>query len=149
LIYIFTHQVWTHRLPPFADPLQNQHQLIGLIVGLGATIELTRRWLQAGSEGWKLAWPLTVIVVGIAFLVHEQGTVEALVTHWALAGSLVLSGLTELAALVGREQGTALFLLATFIFAGAAFQLIFYRERPGAHGAHGGNSSQSPAHSRH
>jgi hypothetical protein len=143
--FIFLHQALYHRISPLADPVQNQHQLIGLLFGLGAAVELWRR--RRGEEGRLLAsaWPLALVGVGVVFLVHEQGTLEALLVHWALAGTLVVAGLALLAAALSGEAARALRIFAVLLLAAAAVQLVVFREHPGAHGEHGAAISQ-PGH---
>jgi hypothetical protein len=130
-IWVFFHQIFDHGLGPFDDPVQNQHQAIGWMAGLGSAAELFRR--AGGPEWLKVGFPLGIVGVGIAFLAHEQHAIEALVVHWALAGTLVLSGLATLSALVSGEEARAMRLFGAATLLAAAVQLVVYREDPGAH----------------
>ncbi|MFZ5477850.1 MAG: hypothetical protein ACOZNI_13835, partial [Myxococcota bacterium] len=94
--FVFLHQVFTHGVPPFADPVQNQHQLIGLFAGGGGALELARRAGRVGPMA-AAAWPMALVAIAAVFFGHEQGTTAALVDHLALAGTLVVAGLAALA----------------------------------------------------
>ncbi len=135
-IYVFLHMTLTHRVSPFAVPAQVQHQLIGLAVGLGALAELLRRRRLSENRAWRGAFPLTTIVVGVIFLAHEQGTTDALLVHWALAGTLILAGMALLAPILAGEEAKSLRIFAALVLLGAAAQLILFKEEPGAHGGH-------------
>ena len=146
-VWVFFHQIFTHGVGPFDDPVQNQHQAIGWVIGLGALGELLRRkgWLR----GWLAsgAWGTALVLVGVLFLVHEQHAIEALLVHWALAATLILSGLCEIS--VGLTGGStrALRVLGVLILGAAAAQLVVYEEEPGAHGDHdAAPAPASPAH---
>jgi len=132
-IYVTAHQVFTHRISPFADPVQLQHELIGLVAGAGATLELLRRRGWLSSPLWEAAWPLSLLGIGVIFVAHEQGTTQALLVHWFLAASLILAGLSPLATVLAGEPARAMRLLGVLLLACASVQLISYREQPGAH----------------
>ena len=145
-VFVFFHQWLYHRISPFAVAQQVQHQLIGLAVGAGALAELLRRRTMAESRLWRSAFPLSVVLVGVIFLAHEQGTVEALLVHWALAGTLIVAGLGLLAPELARDPAASLRVFAVLVLLGAAVQLVLYREAPGAHGAHGAVPAQGGGH---
>lgn len=133
-IWVFFHQILTHGVGPFDDPVQNQHQAIGWIVGLGATVELLRR--KGWFRGWiaSSAWGASLVLVGVMFLIHEQHAVEALLVHWALAATLILAGLCEIASALTGGSTREIRVLGILILGGAAVQLVVYEEDPGAHG---------------
>lgn len=131
-IWVFFHQIVSHGLGPYDDPLQNQHQAIGWLAGIGSALELARR--VGASERLAFGFPLAIVGVGVAFLVHEQHDLKALVVHWALAGTLVASGCAWTAALLSGEDSRAMRLFAAFLLLASAGQLAAYREAPGAHG---------------
>lgn len=134
-VWVFFHQILTHNVPPFSDPMQNQHQAIGWVAGFGAVVELVRRkgWLRGT---WAEAvWPASLVGIGVIFLAHEQHSLNALIVHWALASTLVLAGFAYLAPVLAREEGRALRVFGTLILLGASVQLIVYKEDPGAHSA--------------
>lgn len=133
LSYIVLHQTLTHRVSPFADPVQLQHELIGLVGGVGATIELVRRSGRFRAPQWEAAWPLALAGIGVIFVAHEQGNVEALVVHWFLAAALSLAGLAQVAAVLSGEPARALRVFGTLLLFCAALQLVAYKEKPGAH----------------
>ena len=135
--FVFFHQWLYHRISPFAVPVQVQHQLIGLAVGLGGLAELLRRRRNSESRLWRAAFPLAVVAVGIIFLAHEQGTFDALIVHWALAGTLIIAGLALMAPELAKEPALSMRVFAVLILLGGAAQLILFREEPGAHGSHG------------
>jgi hypothetical protein len=146
-VFVLLHQTLTHEIGPFEDPMQAQHAVIGLLIGIGALTEFWRRRRSDGPPSGLLAtgWPLALVGVGIAFLVHEQGTAEALLVHWALAGTVILAGLALLSATLLPESGRALRLFGVLVLMGGAAQLLFYREAPGAHGEHGGDAAAPAA----
>ena len=148
-VYVFLHMRLHHEVSPFAVPAQVQHQLIGLCLGLGATAEFLRRRWRSEHRLWKAAWPLGIIGVGVAFLVHEQGTFRALAVHWALAGTLLLGGLALLAVVLSGEEAKTMRILAVLVLAGAAAQLVMFREEPGAHGGHGMPPMPGMEHKEH
>jgi uncharacterized membrane protein HdeD (DUF308 family) len=131
--YLFFHFLFYHRVSPFIDSAQNQHQVIGLIAGAGGLIELIRRRRQGNSPAWRAAWPLALVGVGVAFLIHEQGTTEALLVHWALAATLILAGLALMAGPLSGENAKALSVFGILLLATASLQLIVFVEKPGAH----------------
>lgn len=135
-VWVFAHQVLTHGMGPFADPLQNQHQLIGWLAGLGSLVELLRRGGKLSGLWAAGAWPTALVGIGVAFLIHEQGTTEALLVHWALAATLILAGMAQLAPLIVGEESRALRAFGGLLLLGASAQLIVYAESPGAHGGH-------------
>lgn len=134
--WVLQHMSLYHQVSPFADPAQVQHELIGTFAGVGAAIELVRRARRSSSPVLEAAWPTALVGVGVAFLVHEQGTAEALLVHWALAATFVLSGLAVLAVVLCGDEGRSLRAFGAMLLAGAAVQLVRYDEKPGAHGAH-------------
>ena len=139
-LFVFLHQWLYHRISPLAVPTQVQHQLIGLAIGGGALAELLRRRRGSASRLWRSAFPLSVVAVGVIFLAHEQGTLDALITHWALAGTMILAGLALLAPELTRESAASVRVFAVLVLLGGAAQLIVFGEDPGAHGAmHGGH----------
>lgn len=131
--YIVLHQVLTHRISPFADPVQLQHELIGLVAGIGATVEVLRRSGRMRGAIWEAGWPLALVAIGVIFVAHEQGSVEGLVLHWFLAGALILSGLAQIAAVLSGEPTRAMRLFGVLLLLCAALQLVAYKEKPGAH----------------
>lgn len=135
-VFVFVHQRWYHDVSPLADPVQNQHQAIGLLAGAGALVELWSR--RAGGVPGRIAaaWPLSLVGIGVVFLLHEQGTAEALLVHWALAGTLILSGFALAAPALVGEASRSLRMLGALLLTAAAMQLVVYEESPGAHGAH-------------
>jgi hypothetical protein len=143
--FVFVHQTTYHAVSPFADPLQLQHQVIGLLAGSGALMEVIARRTKSDGKVWRSGWPLSLVGVGVAFLVHEQGTAEALLVHWALAATLILAGLGLFAVVLAGEQNRSLVLFSTFLLIGAALQLVVFEEKPGAHGAHGASEQPAPA----
>lgn len=148
-VFVFLHQTLYHAVSPFADPAQLQHQIIGLFTGAGAAMEVIARRKKSAGKLWRSGWPLGLVGVGIAFLIHEQGTAEALLVHWALAATLILAGLGLFAVVLAGEQNRALVLFSTFLLIGAALQLVVFEEKPGAHGAHGAAESAPPAAPAH
>lgn len=148
-IYVVAHQVFTHQLSPFADPIQLQHELIGLVAGLGATLELVRRTGRLRALLWEAAWPISLVGIGVIFLAHEQGTTQALLVHWFLAASLIFAGLAPLATVLAGEPTRALRLLGALLLACASLQLIVYREHPGAHQHAGHDGSPQQKHVSH
>ncbi len=135
-LWVFFHQILTHGVGPFDDPVQNQHQAIGWLVGLGAGVELLRR--KGRLRGWlaSAAWGSGLVGVGVLFLVHEQHEVEALLVHWALAATLILAGLCDLSVALTGGSTRAIRVLGILILGAASVQLIVYEERTGAHGDH-------------
>lgn len=143
-VFVFFHQTQFHDVGPFDDPVQNQHQAIGWLAGIGSVIELLRRAGKVSGRWAASAWPMALVGIGVAFLVHEQGTTEALLVHWALAGTLIFAGLTQLAPVLVLEESRALRALGGLLLVGAAAQLIVYAESPGAHGGHGPSMDGMP-----
>jgi len=135
-IWVFFHQWLYHQVSPFADPAQNQHQVIGLFTGVGAGLEFVRRLRNAERKLWRSAWPLAIVGVGAAFLIHEQGTVDALIVHWALAATFIVSGLGLLSVVLSGDESSSLRLFSILVLSTAALQLVFFAEKPGAHGSH-------------
>lgn len=134
-VWVFFHQIVSHHLPPFADPRQNEHQLIGLFAGTGAIVQLLGRLGRLGA--WAEAgFPVGLIATAGAFAAHEQGTVEILVVHGFLAESLLLSGIAGLCALSAGDARPWR-LAAALLLLSSAVQLLSYEEAPGAHGGHG------------
>lgn len=136
-IWIFYYQV-SHHVPPFSDPLQNQHQAIGWVVAIGALVELVRRSgrLTPTIAAWAEAvWPASLVGVGVIFLAHEQRSLGTLLAHLALAGTLVLAGFAYLAPVLAREGGRVARVFGTLLLFAAAVQLVVYEEEVGAHGA--------------
>ena len=142
--WVVLHMIFTHRVSPFAVPAQVQHQVIGLFAGVGSLVELVRRKKGRDGRAWRAAFPIGLIGVGVAFVVHEQGTTEALLVHWALAGTVIFAGMALLAAALSGEAAKAVTLLGALLLAGAAAQLVAYRESPGAHGEHGAPPAKDP-----
>jgi hypothetical protein len=140
--WVFFHQIFSHGLGPFDDPAQNQHQAIGLLAGLGSAGEIARR--AGGPDALKVGFPLGLVGVGVAFVAHEQHALEALIVHWALAATLITSGLATLSAVISGEEARAMRLFGAFALIAAAAQLVVYEEEPGAHGSTG-----SDAHAGH
>jgi hypothetical protein len=142
--YVFLHMSLYHRVSPFAVAAQVQHQLIGLAVGAGSVAELLRRWRRSEHRAWRSAFPLAVVAVGVIFLAHEQGTFDALIVHWALAGTLILAGLALLAPELAGDAAASLRAFAVLVLLGGAAQLVFFEEAPGAHGDHAGGATTQP-----
>lgn len=65
--WVFFHQIFTHHVPPFSDPLQNQHQSIGWIAGLGGIVELARRSGLLYAVWAGAAWPVSLVGIGVTF----------------------------------------------------------------------------------
>lgn len=141
--FIYFHMTAYHKVSAFADPAQVQHQLIGLFLGAGAAGETLRRAGRLRGRFAELCWPVALLGVGVAFLIHEQARFEALLVHWALAGTVVLAGLAHMAAVLSGEPARALRVFAVLLMLAASAQLIVFRELPGAHGDHG--SPEKPA----
>jgi hypothetical protein len=136
LAYIVQHMALHHRVSPLSDPMQLQHQLIGLLVGAGATVEILGRRGTIGT--WSQAvWPASLVAVGVVFLLHEQATEMALLVHWALAAAIVLGGLALLAVALSREEARSLRVFGVLLLLAASVQLIVFQEEPGSHGHHG------------
>lgn len=133
-VWVFSHQILTHGVGPFDDPLQNQHQAIGGIVAFGATGEMLRREDRIGGWFAPIVWGTSLVLVGVVFLLHEQHAIEALLIHWALAATLILAGLCDVAAALTGGTTRAIRVLGILILGGAAVQLVVYQERPDAHG---------------
>ena len=136
-VYIFFHQIFTHKLPPFADPLQNQHQLIGMTIGIGSAVEMIRRWRSSERRAFRVVWPLGVFTVGVLFLWHEQATPRMLIVHWALAATLILAALAFLATELTDESMRSFRMFGALLIAAASLQLVVFQEEPGAHEQHG------------
>lgn len=149
LLYIVLHQTLTHRISPFEDPVQLQHEIIGLLAGLGATLELLRRTGRLAAPAWESAWGLALAGIGVAFVVHEQGTTEALVLHWFLAAALIFSGMAQISAVLSGEPAKAVRILGSLLLLVAALQLIAYKEKPGAHGHAGHGAAPTPEQTGH
>lgn len=132
-VWIIFFQIYDHHVPPFSDPVQNQHQALGWVAGLGALVEMVRR---SGRLRWAEAvWPISLVGIGLIFLVHEQHTLSAQLAHRAIAGTLALAGFAYLAPALAREEGRIMRVLGTLLLFAAAVQLIVYVEDPSAHGA--------------
>lgn len=134
--FVFFHQWLFHGVGPFSDPVQNQHQAIGWLAGLGSLVEVFRRAGRIASPRAAVAWPFAIVGIGLVFLAHEQGTAEALLVHWALAATLILAGLAQAAPALVGDESRPLRAFGAMLLAGAALQLVVYAEEPGAHGAH-------------
>lgn len=134
--FVSLHFIFYHRVSPFLDPAQNQHQIIGILAGTGATAELIRRVRRSEHQGFKLVWPASLVAIGTAFLIHEQGTTEALLIHWALAATFIVAGLALSSVFIAGEPSRAVTSFGVLLLATAAVQLIVFTEKPGAHGAH-------------
>lgn len=147
--YIFAHMRGTHGVSPFADPQQVQHQLIGLAIGTGAALETLRRANVLRGPAFEAAWPVALIAVGVVFVAHEQARFDALLVHWVLAATVVLSGLAQCAAVLSGEPARAMRLLAALLLAAGAAQLIAYREAPGAHAHEAAPSEPAAPHGSH
>lgn len=135
--FVFLHFIFYHRVSPFADPAQNQHQVLGILAGSGATVEFVRRLRDSSHRGWQSVWPLSLVAVGVTFLIHEQGTAEALLIHWALAATFIVAGLSVFAVILSGDGARSLTVFGVLLLSAAAVQLIFFTEKPGAHGDHG------------
>lgn len=132
--YVFFHLWLYHRVSPFADPNQVQHQLLGLTLGVGACLELVRRRLKVAARAWQGAWPVPVVAVGVQFV------------HWALASTLVLAGFALLAAVLMPDGSAPLRVFAILVLSAAAAQLIAFREQPASHGDHRGETRPPSDH---
>lgn len=135
MLYIFLHMLFYHQTSPFILAVQNQHQLIGVLVGTGATIELLSRIDKLKGKLPLLAWPIAVIGVAIILLMHPQSSLELLIIHVALSASLILSGLSQIAFTLSKEEGQSMRILGILLLAAAAIQLVLYQEKPSAHAA--------------
>lgn len=84
------------------DPQQRQHVWLGLLVVVGGSAELISRARAVRSQAFVYAWPVTVALAGVSFLVHTQhGTdpaVErAIAIHRGIGGALLLAALLRAA----------------------------------------------------
>lgn len=122
----------------FGDPQQRQHIVIATLMLLAGLAEVLTRSSRLEARAWSLAWPMTLLLVGILFVVHRQhGTSAAvvratLVHRWlgsVLIGAGVLAGLDAMRSRRGGLLGVgwAVMLLV------ASVLLMLYREPEGAY----------------
>jgi hypothetical protein len=120
-----------------SDPQQRQHVAIAVLTLIGGTCELLMIAGRVHGNAWRVAWPASLVIIGILFLIHPQhGTSEAVsratLLHRVTGCLFVAAGLTAAAKAFLRLKSAVLAALWPVWLLSAAIVLASYREPDGA-----------------
>ncbi len=114
------------------DPEQRQHLIMGILLMIAGAAELLFALKPMIAKVWNFIFPVSLIVIGIMFMVHNQhGTSEVVhqlvVYHRYLGSMLILSGLAKAISIWKENIKIFQYLWILFLLI-TSIMLISYKE---------------------
>ena len=133
----------------FGDPQQRQHVVISLLVLVGGSCQLLALAGKVEGRVWQLAWPATLVIVGLLFVIHQQhGTSDAIARamflHRVLGTTLAIAGAIAGANVLRSVPSRTLATVWPIGLLLASIMLLVYREPEGAY--HGSQPEHGMSH---